>query len=183
MKALCVLLFLCLAVCTANAQNSDAKIDYQVWVHVKDNPRPLKGALIEVQDSAIRIVQRVYIRKNSIVSTNASMVVPVSSISKIQVRKKGKVARGVLLGALGGMAVGAIVGYASGDDTCPPGSWCLFQLSAGDKAVIGGVTGIGPGMALGALASSGKKTTIINGDQTLYTNARHQLQSFVNQRQ
>lgn len=183
MKTLCTLLFLCLAVYTANAQKSDAKIKYQVWVHVNDNPRPLKGALVEVQDSAIQVLQRVYIRKNSIVSTNAAMVVPVSSIRKIQVRKRSNVANGVWLGALGGVVVGAAIGYASGDDVCPPGAFCLFQFSAEDKAVVGSVAGIGPGMALGAILGSGKKTILINGDQTLYSNARHQLQDFVHQRQ
>jgi hypothetical protein len=56
--------------------------------------------------------------------------------------------RGFTLGFTGGALVGIATGIAAGDDVCPPSSWCLFQMSAEEKALAGGI-GFG---ALGGLA-------------------------------
>jgi hypothetical protein len=42
------------------------------------------------------------------------------------------------LGFLGGALVGIVPGLADGDDVCEPGAWCLFQISAEEKALAGG---------------------------------------------
>lgn len=58
---------------------------------------------------------------------------------------------GSVSGGLGGVAVGALLGLASGDDKCSEQSFCLFKFSAGTKAVLGGAVLGGFGAALGAL--------------------------------
>jgi hypothetical protein len=65
---------------------------------------------------------------------------------------------GLALGVLGGVAIGAGIGFASGDDTCPESSFCILRFSAGDKAVLGaigfGSIGLGLGTLIGAVIGS-----------------------------
>jgi hypothetical protein len=58
---------------------------------------------------------------------------------------------GVAIGAASGALLGAVTGLASGDDHCAEDSFCLFQFTANEKAVLGGVAFGGIGLALGAL--------------------------------
>jgi hypothetical protein len=62
------------------------------------------------------------------------------------------------VGLLGGAAVGIALGLASGDDTCAPESFCLFQFTAGEKAALGGIVlgtvGLALGGVIGAIAGS-----------------------------
>ena len=66
----------------------------------------------------------------------------------------GGMVEGLLLGGLGGVVVGGAVGLSRGDDTCPAESFCLFNFSAADKAVIGGIVLGGIGLVLGGLAGA-----------------------------
>lgn len=63
--------------------------------------------------------------------------------------------RGLLWGGLGGVVGGGVIGFVSGDDECDPGSWCILEFTAGEKAAIGAVMlgGIGgaSGIVIGAL--------------------------------
>ena len=67
--------------------------------------------------------------------------------------------RGAGIGAAVGVASGALLGYASGDD--PPG---LFAMSASGKAALGaatlGVTGLVVGGVVGALRVSDRWTSV-----------------------
>jgi len=47
--------------------------------------------------------------------------------------------RGLAFGFIGGALVGIVTGLADGDDVCEPGSWCILQMSAEEKALAGGV--------------------------------------------
>jgi hypothetical protein len=65
---------------------------------------------------------------------------------------------GIGLGA--GAVVGAALGFASGDDECGEGLFgCLFVMSAGEKAVLGGATLGLLGGLLGAVVAPGEKWT------------------------
>jgi hypothetical protein len=72
-------------------------------------------------------------------------------------RGRGAV-EGVALGGLGGATLGAVLGFAGGDDTCQSGSFCILKFSARDKAFLGGVAlgaiGAALGGLIGALAGS-----------------------------
>jgi hypothetical protein len=80
--------------------------------------------------------------------------VAISEIAKIVDKRVGRGGlEGFGLGFLGGAAVGAVIGYADGDDECDPndGHWCLFTMTAGEKAVLGGAVFGVLGGALGGL--------------------------------
>ena len=68
-------------------------------------------------------------------------------------------AEGFGIGGGIGVAGGVVLGLASGDDPpCEDGRWCLFNMSAGEKAVFGGIVfgmlGGVIGLASGALRGS-----------------------------
>jgi hypothetical protein len=58
---------------------------------------------------------------------------------------------GLGFGLLAGITTGAVIGLASGDDHCSANGFCLFQFSAGDKAILGGIVVGGAGLVLGGL--------------------------------
>ena len=58
---------------------------------------------------------------------------------------------GLGLGMLAGITTGAVIGLASGDDHCSANGFCLFQFSAGDKAILGGIVLGGAGLVVGGL--------------------------------
>jgi hypothetical protein len=60
-------------------------------------------------------------------------------------------AEGLALGGLGGAALGAVIGLASGDDKCAERGFCILLFSARDKAILGGIAFGGLGLALGGL--------------------------------
>jgi hypothetical protein len=63
-----------------------------------------------------------------------------------------RVLKGAGIGLATGAALGLIIGFGSGDDTCRPGEYCLLLFDAGDKATMG-AAGLGViGGAVGALA-------------------------------
>ena len=66
---------------------------------------------------------------------------------------------GILIGAGAGAAAGAVLGLADGDDPpCGDSEWCFFHLTAGEKALGGGVLlgGLGAivGLAVGTVMGS-----------------------------
>jgi hypothetical protein len=76
---------------------------------------------------------------------------------EISVRRRHPVLESTGVGLLAGAGIGALIGLASGDDTCPSGSWCILQFSAGEKAEMGavafGVLGGVAGLAMGWIVS------------------------------
>ncbi|MEO7044858.1 MAG: hypothetical protein ABI091_06090 [Ferruginibacter sp.] len=102
-------------------------------------------------------------------------------LEKIEIKRKAAAGRGAWQGALIGLAAGAIVGFASGDDPVAPtynnpndplGSAIgnvfssvsnSFRMTAGEKAVIGGFTGALAGALVGTLVGTLVKKTFIIG--------------------
>lgn len=138
----------------------------------------MKGVILETNDSTIQFIENSLLKKNTAVAPFTSQRIPISSVERIKIRKKGAVGRGILFGALSGAMLGAIIGFADGDDVCEPGSWCILQFSAEEKAAVGATTAIIPGLAVGALIGRNRKTIYINGDQTLYVNSRGELMEY-----
>jgi hypothetical protein len=70
--------------------------------------------------------------------------------------------QGLGLGLLVGAATGAMIGLASGDDRCS-NDWCIFRLTAAQKAVGGGIVLGGVGLILGTAIGAivGAHTTIV----------------------
>lgn len=111
---------------------------------------------------------------------------PVPQISIIRTHKKNAVLKGTLIGLASGAVIGAIAGYASGDDPVQPytGDFAdvfiavgnAFAMTAEEKAISGatglGLAGAGIGAIIGAVA---KKKFIIGGNRQTYKEKQHEL--------
>ena len=97
-------------------------------------------------------------------------------LQQIQMKRKGAARRGALYGALIGLTAGAIAGFASGSDpvstydnpndpfgTFFAGIGNAFRMTAGQKAVAGGLVGVASGALAGALVGSLVKKKFIIG--------------------
>jgi hypothetical protein len=96
-------------------------------------------------------------------------------LGKVEIYKKGKVGRSVLTGFAIGAFVGAVIGYASGDDT-----GTFFAFTAGEKAFgLGvGVGGLGAltGLIIGLAA---RKNFVIRGKKEKYERMRTKMMKLV----
>jgi hypothetical protein len=102
-------------------------------------------------------------------------------LEKIEIKRKAAVGRSAWQGALIGLAAGAIAGFASGDDPVAPtynnpndpfgnalGNTFssisnAFRMTAGEKAVAGGIVGAVTGGLIGAIVGSLVKKKFIIG--------------------
>ena len=87
-----------------------------------------KGPLLEVTDSSITILSR-----------SGPMSIPSNSIKDIKFKRTASVGRGAAVGGVTGFVLGLIIGLSSGGDECPQGSICIYQATAGEKGLAGGL--------------------------------------------
>lgn len=97
--------------------------------------------------------------------------IPYSNLEMVRVRRKGATGRSILIGALIGFATGAAIGLADGDDENR--GFCIFCLTAGEKALVfgagGGLLGGITGAIIGATAH---KKFIIGGSKPAFDKMR-----------
>lgn len=86
-------------------------------------------------------------------------------IAQVSLRPKGSVGRGILFGALGGAAIGALIGLVTYQEPdCELGSWVCIDFGPGFSALGGGIIGtFGGGLIGGIAGASAKKTFSIGG--------------------
>jgi hypothetical protein len=89
------------------------------------------------------------------------MIDPATIIRVTDERTLRGAAEGLGLGFAAGALTGVVIGLADGDDPpCDEGghNWCLFNMTAGEKAIVGGVLlgGLGSivGLAIGTVKGS-----------------------------
>jgi hypothetical protein len=142
----------------------------------------LKGYLSAVNDSQLILKTK-----------NNQMSVPAENVKSFTIKRKHSVRRGALIGFGIGAAAGIIIGLASGNDpvmTYNPGPYGdplgleaigvamnnSFAMTAGQKAVAGGValgaTGAIVGTIIGAVA---KKKFIIGGKKEKFHDLQGEL--------
>ena len=152
-----------------NAQDSTKRFRNMVFkttVYNMDEKMIGNGYLVQVNDSNVVLSYSPYPFSFSFGNQVPLNQINYNEIEYIQYKRKGSVGRGIVAGILGGAALGAIVGLASGDDKVEEGVWLsgLFAMSAGEKAasygVVFGLLGGITGAIIGAVAS---KKFIING--------------------
>ena len=175
MKNFRILLLLCIyhfGFCTEgySQQTAEKKIKIYNAIITTSQKQKLSGVFLEVQDSSVTII-----------SSDEKIKVPATSIMVIKIKRKGAVGRGATIGGLSGVGLGLIIGLASGDDECPQGSWCIYQMSAGDKALAGGlalgISGTIVGMTIGAVSRAEK--IHVNGDAKIFQNNVEKMKTYV----
>lgn len=135
------------------------------------------GYLQNIGDSSLTLTQS----PPQFGETRKGELIQYPDISSITLKRKGNAARGAIYGAVGGFLIGVAIGLASGDDpVIPPeedffGLGNAFRLTAGQKAVGGGILLAGAGAAAGGIAGAlVKKKFIINGKKENFENMRMQ---------
>jgi hypothetical protein len=152
-------------------------------VKTQDN-RVINGSVYAVTDSQLILIK----------SSGARYSIPAENIQSFTLRRKGSVGRGALIGFCAGALTGVIIGLASGDDKIQGPSdndpWGIgaavsnaFAMTAGEKAVAGGIllgsTGAVVGMLIGAIA---KKKFIIGGRKQKFRDLQAELMTRLVQR-
>jgi hypothetical protein len=136
----------------------------------------IEGELLVVRPDKIVICKIYGTEKESLVANpDEILTLPVNDIRYIIVRGRRNTAKGFFVGFLTGSGLGALFGFASGDD--PPG---FLSFSAGQKAVMFGVVlgvigGVG-GTILGYVQStSDRRVEPVEGIgfQHIHTYARY----------
>ena len=178
MKTLLILLLLLSITFGANAQViPSTKAEYYNWIYLNNSSRVLKGVVLATNDSSVQFIDKSFLASGKVMASYQLQIIPISTVESIKFRKRSSLTKGTLLGAAGGSAAGALIGYSTGDDVCGSG-WCILQFTAEEKANIGAILGIIPGMTLGLLLGSSRETIHINGDQSVYTLTRDQLKKY-----
>ncbi len=160
-----------------HSQNKKEKIKvYKVWVTKIDGSN-VKGFFYAADEQGITISRSITLDESDLV------LVEVENISLIKIRRKGAVGKGAGIGFLSGAAVGAIIGFAEGDDDpiCSSfvfGTFCFEGSTAGEKAV-GGAIGLGViGSGVGAIVGTGKKKIPIDGNTNTYITQLNSLKNY-----
>jgi len=150
---------------------------YRTWVSLNSEPFKSKGVLYEMKDSSILITSPSVIRDPSIGRSEVVQLY-IDDIETIRTRKNNRVGKGILIGAVTGFAVGAMIGLISGDDPPCSGSFFCFHFTAGDKAILAGVPLSVAGAGIGALVGSIKVQIPINGSINNYNKNKDKLKEY-----
>jgi len=175
------LLFLSAALQHADAQDSarmPAKISFRIKV-TDAAYEETKGWLANINDSAVMISNRTINFSNMRKTKIEVQTFDYRQIKTLQLKSKNGAGRGALYGAISGLVIGVAAGFIAGDDPHVPASQDLFglgeafRMTAGDKALVGGIAGAAIGSGLGAIVGAlVKKTFIIDGKKEKFDEMR-----------
>jgi outer membrane lipoprotein SlyB len=143
---------------------------YITWVKSYEKAPYRKGVLTELTDSSLVIQHK-----------NVSQDIHISNIEKIRVRRRDRISNGAVIGALSGLALGIISGFAAGDDP-PCSGWFCLRWTAKEKAQAGAILGGIGGAMIGAIFGSAKTTIPINGNMDHYQKQKIKLKKYLNER-
>jgi len=124
---------------------------YDTWVKL-NNKNLYTGLLLDVHKDALVLLD------------NNGESLPLnfeSKVSYFELRKKGRITNGIIVGALSGSIIGGAIGYIGGRPS--PGEWDFHQETTMALGLAGGVIG---GL-IGGLIGATKIKIIINGNKNL----------------
>ena len=143
---------------------------YKIWVMPMDKSPKLKGYLTGLEDSLITVSKHL----NKLELTRNNQSINIQNIETIKFRRKGRIGRGILVGALTGFTIGGILGLSSEDDRRG-----IVSFTKEQKALMGGVVLSVPGAIIGAIIGSLKVKIPINGNRTTFKNRKKDLRNFM----
>jgi len=165
-------LFLSIALCmiyqSANGQVSEKKHIYKTWVISYNKSQTTKGYLRGLEESSIVISTSL---DHSTIPPS-SVELDIASVKTIKFRRKNKIGRSILHGAMVGFAVGGISGLMSYD----PDAWNIWT-PAEQGLVIGTIFGVAGGL-VGAMIGPIKIVIPINGSQKSYEIKKKKLSTY-----
>jgi hypothetical protein len=107
---------------------------YKAIVGTTADRRISVGYLSSISDTSVYI-SALPVKFNGYARPNTNLsAISYNQIYDLRLRRKGSTTKGLLIGAFAGAAVGAIIGYAGGDDFKKhENGWCFFCLTAGQR--------------------------------------------------
>ena len=164
-------LILCCCANSIKAQDTLTRnMIYKTTVRILSDPSfKCKGALYEVKDSSISISSRRIEDYNS--GKVESLSFPVGDLKLIHTRKTGNGGKGAWIGAVSGLAAGALLGLAATNGTLlsPAGDMALYGS-------FGALLGTPIGFTVGRIA--GHKKTRINGSMDEFNLNKDELTDY-----
>jgi hypothetical protein len=133
-----------------------------------DEPFEVNGILYELKDSSL-LLSNYKTYAKFIVNNSPTIELHIENIELIETRIRNRLSMGIIFGVASGFAVGGLIGLARGDDA---------DLSAGEKAVRGGVSFAIPGVLIGLLVGSVKVSLPIEGSLSNYKSQNKKLQKY-----
>jgi hypothetical protein len=149
---------------------------YKVTVKKSDQSK-FSGLLWSVEENKITVIKSYDIEDYQLQQIPKAEVYA-DEIDKLILRKKGGIGRGVGNGATIGFATGVLLGLISGDDSCDPNKICLFESSAEEKAVAGGVFFGLVGGTVGGIINAVPKSITINSSIDQFKSNQNRLKSY-----
>jgi|GEM_PF-2178624 len=173
LKLIAALQFGMILLNNANAQEQNLmNSDYKCWIYADTNNvlSSRIGVIYSVADSGINYAP---LKHGKIIMSDNVQFMMADKIDKINVRKSGNSAIGILAGFGIGFLIGGLIGYAQGDDE--PG---YISVSAEGKAVVLGHILSLPGMILGGIVGSWRVTIPINRNQNNYLMQQERIKKY-----
>ena len=155
-----VILIALMVICCINCLNAQDTINkkiYRTWVSMSGAPFKTKGVLYEINDSSIFVASYDLI-KNPQTDRLETVKLDINyNIYTIKTRRNNNIGKGILIGAVSGFAVGAILGLVGSstedDEMFTPGG---MALSFGGTLAFFGIP-------IGAAIGAAKVKIPING--------------------
>lgn len=141
---------------------------YKTWITLIDEPYEVNGILYALKDSSL-LVSNYKTYAEFIVDNSSTIELRIDNIDLIETRKRNRLGKGIIIGAVSGFALGGLIGFARGDDA---------ELTAGEKAIRGGLSLAIPGALVGLLIGSVKVSIPIEGSFMNYKNQRKDLYKY-----
>ena len=136
---------------------------YKLWVE-RMGREPVEGRLLELKDSSVLVGWW---------DSETVEEIPIAEVKRMKFRRKGAIGKWTVIGAGTGLALGAILGYADGDDE--PG-W--FSSTAEEKSLGAAVLLTPVGAAVGAVVGSTRKKFPIDGRQEAYERQKSEMNAY-----
>jgi hypothetical protein len=159
------------------AQQDTVPKIYKTWITLNDNSKEVKGILYEIKDSSI-VVTNSLSRSDLLYGNFNITIIDYGNINIVKNRRNNRVLFGFLGGITLGFATGAIIGYSQGDDQCPINKWCIFQMTARDKASVGGILGALAGAGIGTIMGLVKIKIPISGNFEKFNKNKSRLKKY-----